>query len=312
MAGQDPKNNIPPAGVLPADTPPADAGNNANPAAGHVQDDTHPVVFPRPAPTFNTETITSGFHTSAGAARWEWSQRRKRCIRCHTVETSSHMSIGMDIGTYGPVPAVSYQASATRGNVQSVPARVPEGAVAYLVIGIISAVDRQPAEALIFLRDTDKKKLFWKIRLAMIRLRGVKYFFGLKSVAGFQLYKCLVPSGAHQRLELDSSARADLRLLKAAYKKLLSVPDEVNEKWAEWVFDCLDGRSMDVMNKHALSLEVVLGWSPSRISIAVLSPVFLSLIIGFWFNSRDWQDLSTIQAAWGIASYIVTAGGCEY
>ncbi len=309
MAGQDPADDILPAGVVPADTPPADADNKVNPAVGHVQDDTHPVVFPRLAPTFNTAKAASGFGFSAGAVQWEWNLRRRRCVRCHTIETSTHLSL--NVGAYGGFAGVSL-GGATQENVRSVPIPVPEGAVAYLVIGIISAVDRQPTEEIIFLRATDRKSLFWKMRLATIRLRGIKYFFSLKSVTAFQLYRCVVPGGAHQQLVLDISAQADLRQLKAAYKKrFLSAPEEVNEKWADWVFDCLDGGSMDVMNEGAFSLEVVLGWSPTRISAAVLSPVVLSLIIGFWFNSRDWQDLSTIQAAWGIASYIVTAGGCE-
>jgi hypothetical protein len=61
-----------------------------------------------------------------------------------------------------------------------------------------------------------------------------------------------------------------------------------------------------------LSLEIVLGWSPLRISIMVLGPVLLSLAIGLWFQSKNPTDLATIQTAWGIASYSVTAGSCEF
>lgn len=82
--------------------------------------------------------------------------------------------------------------------------------------------------------------------------------------------------------------------------------------WADWIHKCLNQNSTDLVTDGAYSLEIKLGWSASRISVAVLVPVILSLVIGCWFNSRDWTDLATIQTAWGIASYIATAGGCEY
>jgi hypothetical protein len=60
------------------------------------------------------------------------------------------------------------------------------------------------------------------------------------------------------------------------------------------------------------ALELVLDWSVARITFVVLLPVLLSLAVGVWLNSRDWTDLATIQTAWGTASYVVTAGGCEF
>lgn len=73
----------------------------------------------------------------------------------------------------------------------------------------------------------------------------------------------------------------------------------------------LNNDSHDVL-KEKYSLEIVLGWSVARIAVVILIPVVLSLVIGLWFNSKDWTDLTTIQTAWSIASYIVTAGGCKY
>jgi hypothetical protein len=64
--------------------------------------------------------------------------------------------------------------------------------------------------------------------------------------------------------------------------------------------------------ENGLSLEVVLGWSPVRISIVILSPIILSLAIGLWFQSRNPRDLITIQTAWGIATYVVTTGSCKF
>lgn len=69
---------------------------------------------------------------------------------------------------------------------------------------------------------------------------------------------------------------------------------------------------MLVADRPHLSLEIILGWPAIRISVVVLLPVVLSLVIGLWFQSRDWTDLATIQTAWALASYIVTAGGYKY
>lgn len=60
-----------------------------------------------------------------------------------------------------------------------------------------------------------------------------------------------------------------------------------------------------------LSIELILGWSTTRIPIIVLTPVLLSLAIGLWLNSSDWTDNTTIQTAWEMASYVATAGGCK-
>lgn len=54
------------------------------------------------------------------------------------------------------------------------------------------------------------------------------------------------------------------------------------------------------------AIELVLGWSMTRISVVVLLPVLLSLANGVYLNAQDWSDLATIQTAWGTASYIVT------
>lgn len=81
--------------------------------------------------------------------------------------------------------------------------------------------------------------------------------------------------------------------------------------WAKWIHQTLNKNSLGVPDGE-IALEIVLGWSVTRISIVVLVPVLLTLAIGIWLNSRDWSDLATIQTAWGTASYIVTSGACKY
>jgi hypothetical protein len=78
--------------------------------------------------------------------------------------------------------------------------------------------------------------------------------------------------------------------------------------WTTWIEESLNEED----DEHGFSIEIVLGWSPIRISIVVLTAVILSLAIGIWFQSRNPTDLVTVQTAWGIATYIVTAGTCEF
>jgi len=312
----------------PANSADGNGPTDASPMAGarlgaseRAQETTHdhadPVIFPRPAPTFHTEekrTVGGEAWTdTAGVSlvsKFETMVRQVRCVRCRrnqgTTSINYQLSVGVPIPGFG---GLGGEVSRSRETTEDVSSRVPEGVVAYLVIGIISAVDWQPVEKIVFFRDTDRKHLFWKILMATIQLRGVQYFLSLKSIKAFRLYRCVTSTGSHKQLEMDGSALSDLKQLMAVYKAWSHIPPHINEGWADWVFDCLDGGSLDVMNEGTYSLEIVLGWSPTRISVAVLSPVVLSFVVGIWFNSRDWADLATIQTAWGVASYIATAGG---
>ncbi|KAI3538433.1 hypothetical protein CSPX01_09570 [Colletotrichum filicis] len=118
---------------------------------------------------------------------------------------------------------------------------------------------------------------------------------------------CNAQEGTHERVELDNNGAADLQLLLHTYKKW-RVPEHIAVAWGDWIHEELNSDSHDVL-KGKFSLELVLGWSVSRIAVVILIPVVLSLAIGLWFNSKGWTDPTTIQTAWSIASYIVTAGG---
>lgn len=84
--------------------------------------------------------------------------------------------------------------------------------------------------------------------------------------------------------------------------------------WTTWIQKSFNEGSINPReyNEHSLSLEIILGWSLIRISVVVLTPVVLSLAIGIWFQSRNPTDLVMVQTAWGIATYIVTTGTCEF
>lgn len=115
-----------------------------------------------------------------------------------------------------------------------------------------------------------------------------------------------------EHLKLSAEDAETLAVFGKAYSSWL--PSR-SQGWSDWIQISLNSRELRggrCPPSKAVGLEVVLGWSPTRISIVVLGPVILSLVIGFLFQARDPTDLATIQTAWSIASYIVTAGGCEY
>jgi hypothetical protein len=90
------------------------------------------------------------------------------------------------------------------------------------------------------------------------------------------------------------------------------VPGYVAQAWADWIHESLNKESTDVHAEGTYSIEVVLGWSEFRITLVVLLPFLLSLGIGIGLNKVDWTDTSTIQTAWGIATYVVTAAACKF
>ncbi|KPM37516.1 hypothetical protein AK830_g9035 [Neonectria ditissima] len=168
-----------------------------------------------------------------------------------------------------------------------------------LVIGVFDLFDREPREIAIDI--TDGANLFWKLKWGTLRLRGIRAaLLSLKSVRTIRLYKrqCFPQEGFHRRIILPAHAIEDMRNLVTTYK-MLHVSSGMSSDWADWITSNI--------NEENYALEIVFDWSPLRVSIALLMPMVLSLAIGLWFNSRDWTDLATIQTAWGVASYVVTA-----
>jgi hypothetical protein len=67
----------------------------------------------------------------------------------------------------------------------------------------------------------------------------------------------------------------------------------------EWVYNTI------IAKNH--SIELLLGWSAVRITIAVSFPVILSFAVGLWYMKKT----GDVQTAWTLASYIVTGVGGE-
>ncbi|KAL6901729.1 hypothetical protein GGI43DRAFT_366128 [Trichoderma evansii] len=175
----------------------------------------------------------------------------------------------------------------------------------YVVLGIFQRGDNNPQERIAFVNKPER--LFRELRCAVFRLRGLSStLLSLRTVKSLRLYRCNIEEGTHERINLDDSGIADLQLLLRMYKSWY-VPEHVVVAWANWIHQTLNNSSLDVLD-GTYAIEFVLDWSVTRISIVILFPVLLSLAIGLWLNSAAWADLTTIQTAWGTASYVVTAG----
>jgi hypothetical protein len=105
-----------------------------------------------------------------------------------------------------------------------------------------------------------------------------------------------------------------MQLFIWAYKAWQS-PDRVREVCVKWIHEKLNNHPEDPRpspTKKVMSIKVVLGWLTFRILIVVLILVFCSCAIGLWLKSRNCNGLGTVQTAWGIASYVATAGARRY
>jgi hypothetical protein len=64
---------------------------------------------------------------------------------------------------------------------------VPDKITPYVVLGIFSGADGIPHERMITVRKPSL--LFWYFFWAIVRLRGISWFFSLKDVKGFAIYR---------------------------------------------------------------------------------------------------------------------------
>ncbi|KAH6865307.1 hypothetical protein BKA58DRAFT_242624 [Alternaria rosae] len=181
----------------------------------------------------------------------------------------------------------------------------------YLILGIFSRADNVPAEIRVEIHSP--AYLFTTLSWGIMRLRGLEFWFSLREVKQFRLYKCRWKNGQHIQVPLTLKSERSLYQLWRTYSEWWRSKD-TGEQWTRWIHENINRGSNEPLDEDVedhLSLEVVLGWSALRISAIVLMPVMLSLAIGLWFQWSNPKDLATIQAAWSIASYVVTASGCE-
>ncbi|KAF2820938.1 hypothetical protein CC86DRAFT_303878 [Ophiobolus disseminans] len=186
-----------------------------------------------------------------------------------------------------------------------------DNACPYLVLGIFSRADNVPIERRVEIHSP--AYLFTILSWNIMRLRGLEFWLSLREVKQFSLYKCRWKTGQHIQVKLTSKSERALYQLWRTHSEWWH-SKEIGEQWTKWIQENINQGSNHPLDENFddfLSIEVILGWSVLRISVAVLMPVILSLSIGLWFQWSNSKDLATIQAAWSIASYVVTAAGCR-
>jgi hypothetical protein len=125
-----------------------------------------------------------------------------------------------------------------------------------------------------------------------------------------QIYQCDPSKGHHREVELDPETQMALGELWRSYK---SHKLDFEGRWLLWIHQHFNNSSKNPENGR-LTLELKLRWSVYKVVIWGVIPILLSLAIGFWYMYSDHgevDDVAVAEAAWVIASYIVTASACK-
>ena len=115
----------------------------------------------------------------------------------------------------------------------------------------------------------------------------------------------------HKRLPLTPNQRS---LLRELYTSISSPkPGYVECAWNEWIHKHLNNNS-SIPSEGRYSIELLFSWSVWRLAVATSIPVVLSLIVGLWYQTLEPREVreDPTETAWVIATYIITAGACEY
>lgn len=141
--------------------------------------------------------------------------------------------------------------------------------------------------------------------------------------------------GTHTPIEVDYQGERTLYQLWGTFHKFWTSFRE-NTEWADWIHENLNSSSYQPNyppaariaemgyfeetgvlqprpdhQQHdkdcALSLELILGWSATRISLAVSIPIILSIVVGLWYQKAT-GDVAT---AWILGTYVVTSAGSK-
>jgi len=185
----------------------------------------------------------------------------------------------------------------------------------YIALGILSRKTGLAREKITTRLETQKSHdpLFSSIRKSSWKLWPLhKRLFSLKHISGFGLYHCHVDSGYHSPVDVDDRTKQTLFEFYLDYKHS---PPGMDHQWLEWIHEHLNSGDADPRNGK-YTLELQLRWSITKILIYGLLPVLGSLVVGVAYmqvRMRRADDfgaqLSVVQTAWGIASYVVGAAG---
>ncbi|ETI22352.1 hypothetical protein G647_06426 [Cladophialophora carrionii CBS 160.54] len=179
----------------------------------------------------------------------------------------------------------------------------------YVVVGILGD-QTAPRESLRRVMRIDG--LFQQIRKAHRQLRNpIRRGMSLKEVSGFGIYQCDPSKGHHCEVELDPETERALAELWRSYntQKL-----DYEGRWLMWIHQHFNNGSKNA-ELGTLTLELKLRWSVFKVVFWGVVPILLSLAIGFWYMYSDHgevDDVAVAEAAWVIATYIITTSACEY
>ncbi|KAH0550927.1 hypothetical protein GP486_007707, partial [Trichoglossum hirsutum] len=179
----------------------------------------------------------------------------------------------------------------------------------YVVVGIMNKKTGIPKERFIK-KDARgaKTDLFERIRWAHKSMRPWwRRILSLKAVSGFSMYECHPKSGYHTPVELDQRTKWTLSRFYGEYN---TDPKDEDDHWEEWIIEHFNLRHK-TPERGKYALELVLGWSVTKIVLYGSTPILLSLAIGFWYTARVGGDNrnAIIQTAWTISAYILASGG---
>lgn len=180
----------------------------------------------------------------------------------------------------------------------------------YVVVGFMGD-ESVPKETL--RRVLDPEHLFKELHRAHRHLRGIhRRTLSLKECAGFGIYECDPAKGYHREIELDRETERSLAELWRSYNghKL-----DFEGRWLNWIHYNFNNGSNNPEDGR-LTLEFKLRWSVYKVVLWGIVPVLLSLAIGFWYMYSDHGEVkdkvAIAEAAWVIASYIVTTSACKF
>ena len=143
----------------------------------------------------------------------------------------------------------------------------------------------------------------------------LRRILALKAVQGFDMYECHAVGGYHTPVELDHRTETTLADF---YTDFETMPLDVQDRWRRWIAEGFNAGDVDrrhgngVEGRPTYGLRLVLKWSVPKLIGWGLTPVILSLVVGFWYMiAVDGDDrVAIVQTAWTISSYIIsTAGG---
>lgn len=180
----------------------------------------------------------------------------------------------------------------------------------YIVVGIMGNHHNIPRETLMGV--TTPESLFRVVHRASLKIRPLhRRFLSFKQVAAFGMYMCISEKGFHVNVEMDHQTE---QILSNMFEQYQSGEPDYGNRWLDWVQTQFNNDSTNPAEGR-YALQLLLRWSPMKIAFWGIAAIIFSLVIGFWYQWRDYpwaqpsDHVAITQTAWTISSYILTTAG---